>query len=299
MIERKPLVWFLGIAFTISWILFLAPLVLIQTINLPVELIRTIFFALAMWGPGLAAIITTMMIEKKPFGSLRLKTLGPKRFYLWAWLLPTLLSLATLGITVLIGTGKFDSNLTLMRNALAQAPSSANVPSTEIVTAIQIAFAITLAPLINVIFALGEEIGWRGYLLPKLLPLGQWRAMVISGLIWGIWHAPAIMQGLNFPLHPYLGNVIMTVGCVLLGIIMGWLYLNTRSPWATALAHGAINATAGIPLIFLKPGLDTAWGGLILGTAGWIVMGIFILWLIVTKRIPVVAQENISQAEQY
>ena len=163
--------------------------------------------------------------------------------------------------------------------------------------AIQLAFAVTLAPLINVLFALGEELGWRGFLLPKLMPLGQWKAILLSGAIWGFWHAPTtLLHGYNFPQHPYLGVLVMIVGCTLLGTILSWLYLNTRSPWVAALGHGAVNAAPGLALYFLKPGFDTALGGSILGLAGWSAMSIFIAWLILTKRLPVPSREETSAA---
>jgi membrane protease YdiL (CAAX protease family) len=125
-----------------------------------------------------------------------------------------------------------------------------------------------------------------------LLPLGQWKALLISGAIWGVWHAPAIAQGYNYPNHPMLGILLMTVFCILLGIIVGWMYLNTRSPWVAALAHGSINAWAGLPYLFLMPGFDTALGGTLTSVPGWLAMGLFIGWLVLTKRLPVQAPEE-------
>ena len=157
---------------------------------------------------------------------------------------------------------------------------------------VQIGQALIFGPLINIIFTMGEELGWRGFLLPKLLPLGQWKALLVSGAIWGIWHAPAIVQGHNYPDHPILGILLMIVFCILLGIIIGWMYLNTRSPWVAALAHGSINAWAGLPFLFLKPGFDTALGGALTSIPGWIVMCLFISWLMLSKRLPVNIQEE-------
>jgi uncharacterized protein len=298
MVNRKSLLWFLIIAFSISWILFTLPLAFKgnQTSYLAS---MQISFALAMWGPGIAAIVTTLFVDKQSFKSLRLNTLGPKRFYLWAWVLPPVLTLATLGITLLIRNGEFDLTMSMMRDALAQTPSTnkAGLPPVEILVTIQLAFAIILAPFINVLFALGEELGWRGFLLPNLMPLGQWKAILISGAIWGFWHAPTtLLHGYNFPQHPYLGVLVMIVGCTLLGMILSWLYLSTRSPWAAALAHGAVNASPGLALYFLKPGFDTALGGSILGLAGWIAMTLFIIWLVLTKRLPVPIAEEPSAA---
>ncbi len=241
-----------------------------------------------MWGPGVAAILTTLLVDKRPFSALRLNTLGPRRFYLWAWFLPPALTIATPGCALLIGAGDIDPNLTMMRSALKQFPPNAEPPPPEAMLAILSVFAVTLAPFVNVPFALGEELGWRGFLLPKLMPLGQWKAILLSGAIWGFWHAPTtFLHGHNFPRHPCLGVPVMIVGCTLLGAILAWLYLNTRSPWVAALGHGAVNASPGLAMHFLKPGFDTALGGLILGVAGWIVMSIFIAWLVITKRPPV------------
>ena len=296
MINRKSLLWFLIIAFFFSWALFCVPLAFKENQTSYLASMQ-ISFALAMWGPGIAAIITTLFVDKQPFKTLRLNTLGSKRFYLWAWLLPPVLTLVTLGVTLLIRSGEFDANVSMMREALKQVPSTAGLPPAEMLVAIQLAFAVTLAPLINVLFALGEELGWRGFLLPKLMPLGQWKAILLSGAIWGFWHAPTtLLHGYNFPQHPYLGVLVMIVGCTLLGTILSWLYLNTRSPWVAALGHGAVNAAPGLALYFLKPGFDTALGGSILGLAGWIAMSIFIAWLILTKRLPVPSREEPSTA---
>jgi membrane protease YdiL (CAAX protease family) len=292
MMNRRSLLWFLIITFGIAWVLFTVPLAFKNDPTAYPIAIQACF-ALAMWAPGIGAIVTTLFVEKQSFKALRLNTLGPKRFYLVAWLLPPLITLATLGTTVLIRTGTFDPNLTMMREALAKAPAGTALPPVEILVAAQLAFAVLLAPLINLLFALGEELGWRGFLLPKLLPLGQSRAIVISGAIWGFWHAPTtLLHGYNFPQHPYLGVLVMIVGCILLGTILSWLYLNTRSPWVAALAHGAFNASPGLALFFLKPGFDTALGGSALGLAGWIPMSLFIAWLVWTKRLPVSAPEQ-------
>jgi membrane protease YdiL (CAAX protease family) len=285
MNNSKSLVTFLVIAFVIAWILFLVPLAFSAADPTTKQLITTTFFALAMWAPGIAAIITTLFVEKQPISSLRLNTLGPKRFYLWAWFLFPALTIVAGLFTVLFGLGKFDPTFSLIMDAMKGAPGAENISPWLIVGA-QSFFAITLAPFVNVLFALGEEIGWRGFLLPRLEALGQWKAIVISGVIWGVWHAPAIAQGHNYPGYPILGPFMMIVFCVLLTIILGWMYFNTRSPWVAALGHGSLNAVAGLPVLFMKPGFDTALGGTLASLAGWIPLAIFAAWLIVSKRLP-------------
>lgn len=280
MPDKKPLTSYLLIAFGISWALFLAPLAF-QSAHQNMPALVLVFFSLAMWGPGLAALITTKWVEKTDLSSLRLKHLGDKRTYLWAWLLPILVSALTLLTTLLFGTGQLDLTFGFLREAVAKSAGTQTVPPVGVMVAQQMLMAFSLAPFINTLFALGEELGWRGFLLPHLLPLGRWQAILLTGAIWGFWHAPTtLFFGYNFPAHPYLGILLMIIGCMLLGTLLAWLYLRTGSPWAPAFAHGTINAVAGVPLLFLKPGVDNAFGGSLLGLAGWIPMMLVIAWLL-------------------
>ena len=295
MLERKSITWFLIITFLISWPLFLAPLAFGEVDATAKSLATQGLWAAAMWGPGIAAIITTFFIAKKPFHCLRLNTLGPKRFYLWAWFLPIVLTIVGGLLTLLFGIAKLDLNFTMIRDAMASAAGGGEVP-VGIIVLVQSLIAITIAPLINILFTMGEELGWRGFLLPRLLPLGQWKAMLISGVIWGVWHAPAIMQGHNYPGYPVLGVFMMIVFCVLLGTIISWLYLNTNSPWVAALIHGSVNAVAGLPVLFFQPGFNMAFGGTLAAPTAWIGMALFIAWLIWTKRLPVENQVDKTEA---
>lgn len=293
--KRQPLAWFLGIAFLFSWTLFLIPLLFGEQDPVAKQLTMQGFWALAMWGPGAAAIVVTVVVMKRPFNALRLNTLGAKRFYLWAWLLPIGLSILGGLFTLLFGIAQLDLNFTMMREAMASAAGGSSIPA-ELIVAIQVLLAFTLAPFVNVLFALGEELGWRGFLLPHLLPLGQWKAILLSGVIWGVWHAPAIAQGHNYPGCPIAGIFMMIVFCVLLGSILSWLYLNTQSPWSAALAHGSVNAAAGLPALFFQPGFNMALGGTLAAPTAWIGMGLFIAWLILTKRLPV--REQLPQTRE-
>ncbi len=289
--ESKSMTWFLGITFLISWPLFMAPLLFGEMEPVNKQLMTQVLWAIAMWGPGVAAIFTTVFIMKQPLKNLRLNTLGAKRFYLWAWLLPIGLSILGGLLTLLFGIAKLDLNFTLIRDSMASAAGGNSIPA-EMIIAAQVLLAFTLAPFINILFTLGEELGWRGFLLPHLIPIGQWKAIIISGIIWGVWHAPAIAQGHNYPGYPILGIFMMIVFCILLGTIFAWLYLNTKSPWIAALAHGSVNAVAGLPVLFFEPGFDMAIGGTLAAPIAWIGMGLFILWLIRTRRLPVLDPVN-------
>lgn len=272
--NRKSLITFLAIAFGLAWVLFALPLLAKAAPDPTVyQIALLILFALAMWAPGLGAIVAVRFVERQSvIKSLRLNRLGPKRFYVLAWLLPALITLATLGMTVATGTGQLDLTFSAIRESLAaSSPAGTPLPDPQLIVFGQLAVALTIGPVINTLFALGEELGWRGFLLPRLMPLGQWPAILLSGAIWGIWHAPTtILHGYNFPQHPYLGVLVGVCGFMLLGTVLSWLYLKARSPWIAALCHGAFNAIAGLPFLFLAPGVDTALGASPLGIAGWV-----------------------------
>src|SRR3990170_692603 len=285
MLDRKPLIVFLLNAFGISWPLFVLPLAFRGAAPETQQVVALVAWSLAMWGPGLGALFATRFAAKKSLRSLNLGRLGEKRVYLWAWLLPPALAVAAGLFTVLFGLARLDLGFGVIRQSFASVPGGLPVPAWVVVAA-QIGLSLTLAPLFNTLFGMGEELGWRGFLLPQLLPLGQWKAILLSGAIWGIWHAPVILQGHNYPSAPVLGTLMMVVACVLLGTIFSWLYLRTRSPWAPALAHGALNATAGVSILFLTP-FDVTWGGTPVSPLGWIGLLLFVAWLIVTRRLPV------------
>jgi uncharacterized protein len=262
----------------ISWPLFLSSLWYPQ--------FTLVAWMLAMFAPGIAAIVTTRLIAGESLGTLRLGRLGPKRYYLWALLVPPALSIVALLFTVLLGAGEVDPTLSTVRATLPEGFEQGPIPLGLIVVA-QASVAILLGSLINTIPAMGEELGWRGFLLPRLMYLGKWRAIVLSNVIWGLWHAPAILQGHNYPETPVLGVFLMVGLSLLMGIILSWLYLATRSPWAPALGHGALNASAALPMLFLRPGVNITFGGTLASLSGWVGLILFVLWLVGTRRLDV------------
>ena len=97
---------------------------------------------------------------------------------------------------------------------------------------------------IAVLLALSEEIGFRGYLLPRLLELGPKRAAILSGFLHGTWHLPLILLT---PFYLTEGNAFITIPIFLLlftaaGAIYGGLRLRTDSIWPPSILHGAFNA---------------------------------------------------------
>jgi membrane protease YdiL (CAAX protease family) len=119
-------------------------------------------------------------------------------------------------------------------------------------------------------------------------------AVLITGIIWGIWHAPAILQGHNYPEHPLLGVGMMVVFTMLVGVFLSWLFLKTNSPWAPALGHGSLNAVASMTLLFLSD-VDLALGGTLTSVSGWMALAIVIWILIGSGEFPLKKVDYVSR----
>jgi len=115
-----------------------------------------------------------------------------------------------------------------------------------------------------------------------LAHLGFWKSSIIIGLVWGIWHAPIILQGHNYPQHPQLGVFMMIVFTLLLSPIFSYVRLKANSVIAAAIIHGSINATVGLPLMVIKGGNDLTVG--VTGLAGFIALSLVNLGLFVYDR---------------
>ncbi|AXL10876.1 CPBP family intramembrane metalloprotease [Microbacterium foliorum] len=152
--------------------------------------------------------------------------------------------------------------------------------------------AIPVNAVVSAPFAFAEEVGWRGWLLPRLLPLGVWPALVLSGAIWGLWHAPLILLGYNFGRPDLLGLGMMVLACVLFGIILGWLRLRSTSIWPAVIAHSAFNATASFATLVAAAGQQVDL--LAISPLGWVTCLIMIAVigvLVLTKRL---RKENLT-----
>lgn len=103
---------------------------------------------------------------------------------------------------------------------------------------------VLLAPILAIVIAFGEEYGWRGYLQSELFKLGRVRGVVLLGVIWGAWHWPLILMGYNYPGHPVLGVVLMTLYTTGLAVVLGYAVLRTGSVLLAAYLHALNNQVA-------------------------------------------------------
>ena len=118
-----------------------------------------------------------------------------------AWVGTPLLLLLGTGLYFAVFPQYFDSSFAVAGKTLAQAAQQTgkSIPlSPQLFLVIQIIQAILIAPVVNSIATFGEEFGWRAYLLHKFMPLGGRKAMVIMGVIWGVWHWPFMYMGYEY-----------------------------------------------------------------------------------------------------
>jgi membrane protease YdiL (CAAX protease family) len=135
--------------------------------------------------------------------------------------------------------------------------------------------SLLAAPFINAVFGFGEELGWRGYLLPKLMPLGRSRAYVAVGAIWGLWHAPLIVIGFNYPGYPVLGIVAMMALTTALGTYINEMTVHHESSILAGWMHGVFNSQAYGIWRVLFPSVNPLLGGMtgLVGIAVWSAVG--------------------------
>lgn len=218
---------------------------------------------------------------------------GPRRWWRWAvlaWLGPVVLVVAATALAAAVGVYRPDL---AGFSGLAAILRDEGVPvlpiPLSVVAALQFG-QILVVGWLNVIPALAEEWGWRGWLLPAMLPLGRWQAILLVGAVWGLWHAPLLLLGYNYPQHaPVVRIVLMVAFCTAVGSALGWLRLRSGSVWPCAIGHGFVNAAAGLPVVFSTAGIgvDNATTGL-LGWTGWVVtaLAIAVVALVLRRRAP-------------
>jgi membrane protease YdiL (CAAX protease family) len=246
-----------------------------------------------LWGlfsvlPVVATILTRVITKDRSPWYLKPNFRKSWKTYLFAAFLP--------GVGIFLGGLLFftlfpqDLDLTA-RNLVAQygqygAPVSL-LFTTRTVILIGLAF-IVISPMVLPVhlFALGEEIGWRGYLLPILLKLSsQWKAVLLHGVLWGVAHAPLIYFGFNYGLDywgaPWTGMLMMVLVCVVLGTWLAYITIQSKNILPAAIFHGAGNVigemAALVSFLGISPLLGPNPTGLI-GMSGLLVGAVILLW---------------------
>jgi membrane protease YdiL (CAAX protease family) len=233
-----------------------------------------------MFVPFISVIIVKKIYKECVFSGL-LVSFKINRWFFIAWSIFPIIVFCTLGISILFPGITYNPEMTgfLSRFEGAMPPESIAEFKNRInslpINFVWIALlqGLIAGATVNAIAGFGEEIGWRGFLLREFKEMYFLKSSVIIGFIWGIWHAPLILMGHNYPQHPKIGVLMMIVWCILLTPIFQFITIKSKSIITAAIAHGTLNAVAGITIMTITGGNDLTAG--ITGLAGFIALLIF------------------------
>lgn len=185
----------------------------------------------------------------------------------WSWLVAVAIVPAIVALSILI-SGLFADVMPMKEGIMAQYANMGidlgslpeedlamlnKLPSWVMLLATVLS-GILAGVTINTLFAFGEEYGWRGYMVNALKGTKFLPAALLIGFVWGIWHAPMILMGHNYPDARIAGIGMMVVFCILAGIVELYFVLKSGSMWVAAFIHGTINALAGLGVLMIPNG---------------------------------------------
>lgn len=259
--EKQSLALYFLLAFGLAWLCQVyGSLLLLRDGNAAVY---RALLSVSMFCPLVAVLAVKRIVLHQPTG-IGWKVRGKRRYWLAAWFGPAVFTV----LAALLYFAVFSSRLDLSGSWLVTAyggemdaetlRSQLGVSSLSYLLQTGL-FAITLAPPINMLFAVGEEAGWRGYMMPQLKErFGLLNGRLLGGVIWGVWHWPIMLltgyeYGTNYLGAPVLGLVVWCVVCFALNTLLDWLYEKTGCIWVSAIAHGAFNAVAALFTVLTYP----------------------------------------------
>ena len=260
--ETKRLLVYLALAFSLAWIIFFAYILSgnIWAADGGISGMEQ-FVSLGMLCPALAMLLTRYMtgegfaVTGKDSMLLEISFKHRKWIYFAiAMFLPWIYIELGNALTLLISPNAFDShNPELLGFADNERAIIYIQPIAAIVSGVTVSFA-----------ALGEEAGWRGYMMPKMIKLwGVGKAVVIGGIIWGMWHWPLTYVGHNFGMeyfgYPFTGFAAMCVMCIFMGIILTFVTYKSGSIWPAAILHAINNASPSVLQYFINSDKVTGW----------------------------------------
>jgi membrane protease YdiL (CAAX protease family) len=161
---------------------------------------------------------------------------------------------------------KMDILANVAQHAPPAATPSAHFPPVPALIVAGVVGSIIAGCTLNLPFAIGEELGWRGFMMKQTATLGFWKGNLCIGIIWGIWHWPLIWAGHNYPGYPLAGSLLMILFCISLSLMHSIVRLKTNSLLIPAALHGMINAGAPMSLLFITG--NSILIGSIVGVAG-------------------------------
>jgi membrane protease YdiL (CAAX protease family) len=274
-LERKGILAFLIITFAITYAVEGALILSGFRFSVIPGMYGQLVVLVAMWVPTVATFVTIKFVthEKSALGNLRFGSWKP---YVASALILPLCFAIVYGLTWALGLAQPDWTLEQFRATfIAAGTNPPPIPQPGLVLLGVLFASLLAAPFVNGLAALGEEIGWRGYLLPRLMPLGKGRAYLALGVIWGLWHMPLVLIGFTYPNQPILGTLMFIAMTTAFGIYINELTLKNNSCILAAWAHGIFNCQKLGVWQLLFPRFDPLLGGYsgAIGIVVWLGLG--------------------------
>ncbi|HCN83200.1 MAG TPA: hypothetical protein DIT07_06190 [Sphingobacteriaceae bacterium] len=235
----KPILVYLGIAYALSIAL---SIVIGSTGGQTSPLIG--FGIISMLIPAFAVVILSSTMNE---GSLVKWNVFPLKYLPLALLLiPVVMHVVMLSMTIILeGKLSWQSWLNPGADGLYHTPAEKGWGVlTESGLIIHLITNAIIGLIMVSIMAFFEEIGWRGWLQPRLTErLGARRGIILTSVIWALWHVPFVFSGIlrMDGVNTLTTAVIAPFGTFIVGLIIGWLWLRTKSIWIVSIAHGALN----------------------------------------------------------
>lgn len=190
-----------------------------------------------MWVPAIASIVARVLLREGVrdvsfrFGAARtfFGAVGK------AWAYPLVVGFAAYGLAWATGLATF------WAPGLASLGLATLSPTLRFL--VLLAITSTIGVFLSALSAAGEELGWRGYMLTRLVDAGVPRPALVSGLIWGFWHVPLIVTGqyASGP-HPFLSAGLFLLSIVAASYVVARLRLESGSVWPAVAFHSAWNS---------------------------------------------------------
>lgn len=253
--DKKKLKIYLIWTFAIAWVLQVIGSIFSLQGN---SLMFTLVLSVSMYAPFFGTLLAKVPLQGM---GLKPKFKGNLKYFAAAWLLPAVFTALGAVLYFVIFPDRLDLTGMYIKEVGGEAviqQLEAEGLTLSVYMAISVISAPMYAPWINMFFALGEEIGWRGAMDPMLRAhFGKAKGSIIGGMIWGAWHWPVMIiagyeYGKGYWGEPILGMVLFCLFAVVAGTLLDYIYEKTDCIWAPALAHGAINGVCSVPMLFLN-----------------------------------------------
>ena len=201
--------------------------------------------------PVIAAVITKRVTGERAKYHLSLRVWKDMKCWLFSAILPGVLIAMGAVIYYLVFPEQYSGIFKIGLRLDTETEIAVNSPI--LIALACVAVSAVMIPI--QLLELGEEIGWRGYLLGfQAEKYGTKKAVLINGIEWGLAHLPLVYFGFNYsldnPCAPWSNMAMMMLTCIVLGIILSFVTIKTENCMYAAIVHGVVNTIGELPVYF-------------------------------------------------